>query len=78
MKKCTFMPQKQRFSINAAADVQCVFCLPGRWEGLTENVRYECHHSSMFLIGGIGLVATVPCSVLPYWVGSCPIGLLLI
>jgi len=30
-------------------------------------VQFECHHSSMFLIGGIRLVATVPCCNCPHY-----------
>ena len=51
--------------MNAAADVEYVFCLLGGGRGLTVHVQYECHHSSMFLIGGKRLVATVPCCDCP-------------
>lgn len=56
-KKYFHTSKTSYFQSFSAADVECVVWLPG---GVTEHVQWEWHHSSLFLIGGIRLVVTVP------------------
>jgi len=63
-EKKYFHTSKTTFSNQCRS--RCWMCLLSLWwgEGLTEKMQYGCHHSGIFLIGEIWLVATVPS--LPY------------